>query len=67
MTQPAGSAALIGGQLQLSWPADHTGWRLEMNTDLAGTNWLDVPGANGTNALSIPTTNGGIFYRLVYP
>jgi autotransporter-associated beta strand protein len=58
---------LSGGQLQLSWPADHTGWRLLMNTNLAGTNWLEVPGANGTNALFLPTSNGSMFYRLVYP
>ena len=38
-----------------------------MNTNLAGTNWLEVPGANTTNVLFIPATNGSMFYRLVYP
>jgi hypothetical protein len=61
------SLNLGGGQLQFSWPEDHTGWRLLMNTNLAGTNWLEVPGANVTNTMFIPATNSSMFYRLVYP
>ncbi len=56
-----------GNQLQLSWPADHTGWRLLMNTNLAGPNWQEVAGANATNTLFLPMTNASMFYRLVYP
>ncbi|HEX9046233.1 MAG TPA: LamG-like jellyroll fold domain-containing protein, partial [Verrucomicrobiae bacterium] len=56
-----------GGQLQINWPADHTGWRLQMNTNLTTGNWQEVPGANAINALSIPATNNNVFYRLVYP
>jgi len=67
MTRPASSFALVGNQLQLSWPANHTGWRLQMNTNLAGTNWQDVAGADTTNAVSIPPTNGSAFFRLIYP
>jgi hypothetical protein len=40
---------------------------LLMNTNLSGTNWLEVSGANATNALSISTTNNNLFYRLIYP
>jgi len=56
-----------GGQLQFNWPEDHTGWRLQMNTNLSTTNWQDVAGTDATNAVSIPSTNGNAFFRLVYP
>lgn len=59
--------------LTLLWPADHTGWRLQAQTNsLAnglGTNWVDVAGAtlvNSTN-FTINPANGAVFYRLVYP
>jgi hypothetical protein len=61
------------GQLQLSWPPDHLGWRLQIQTnDLSlglGTNWVTVP--NSTNTISanvsINPTNGAVFLRLIYP
>ena len=56
-----------GNQFQLSWPADHTGWRLQMQTNGLGTNWLTVLNANYLNVLSLPMTNGSAFFRLVYP
>lgn len=60
-------------QLQLSWPADHLGWRLQVQTNGLsgglGTNWATV--SNSTNVIStnmvISATNGSVFYRLVYP
>ena len=57
-----------GQQLQLLWPQDHTGWRLQMNTNLAGTNWVEIP-ATSTNQIGIPmnVTNGSVFFRLIYP
>jgi hypothetical protein len=67
VTPPSGYAALVGNQLQLSWPADHTGWRLQMNTDLSTTNWQDISGASATNQISILSTNTNAFFRLVYP
>ncbi|HEX9047452.1 MAG TPA: LamG domain-containing protein, partial [Verrucomicrobiae bacterium] len=66
-TPPAASFAAVGNQLQLGWPADHTGWRLQMNTNLSTAIWQDVPGANATNQISIPSTNANAFFRLVYP
>jgi len=60
----------IGGELTLSWPADHTGWRLQMQTNgLENANWVDVSGATLTNSVTLPvdTTKGSVFYRLVYP
>jgi polygalacturonase len=63
----------VGGQLQLSWPPDHLGWRLQIQTNSLGkgiwTNWATV--ANSTNVIStnlvINPTNGAVFLRLVYP
>ena len=61
------------GTLTLSWPGDHTGWRLQAQTNsLAqglGTNWLDVAGSTVTNQMLIPinATNGSVFYRMTYP
>lgn len=59
-----------GSNLALSWPADHTGWRLQVQTNtLAGTNWIDVPGSSLSNYLLMPVdpTAASTFYRLVYP
>ena len=62
-----------GNTLQLSWPNDHTGWTLQVQTnDLnagLGTNWQDVAGSSLTNQISIPMNpaSGAVFYRLVYP
>ena len=64
---------VVGNNLGLSWPADHIGWRLQVqaNTLAQGlfTNWVDVAGSTITNQMSIPinTTNGSVFYRLSYP
>ena len=60
-------------QLQLSWPQDHIGWSLQIQTNgLAkglGTNWVVVPGSSSTNSVTVPVvqTNESVFLRLVYP
>ncbi|MGA2175458.1 MAG: carbohydrate-binding protein [Verrucomicrobiota bacterium] len=60
-------------QLQFNWPSDHTGWRLEAQTNAPGaglgTNWVTVSGSTATNAASIfiSNTNGSAFFRLVFP
>ena len=63
------TAPLNSGQLQLSWPADHTGWRLQSQTNLLGTNWVTVANSSGTNQMLIPISpaNGSVFFQLVYP
>jgi hypothetical protein len=66
---------MAGGRtnLVLSWPADHTGWRLEgqTNSPTAGisTNWAIFTGSALTNLISVPIarTNGSVFFRLIYP
>ncbi len=73
-TNPTGIAfAIVNGALQLSWPADHLGWTLEIQTNsLAvglGTNWVALPETSATNNYSIPVNfEAGVgFYRLRYP
>ncbi|HTB84146.1 MAG TPA: glycosyl hydrolase family 28 protein, partial [Candidatus Sulfotelmatobacter sp.] len=64
---------IAGNQLQLSWPQDHLGWRLQVQTNSLSTglatNWATL--ANSTNVdstnLPIVRTNGSVFLRLVYP
>jgi len=67
---------LSGTNLALSWPADHTGWRLLMQTNqlasgvsLNTNDWTTVANSAGTNQVSLPwdATNATEFYRLVYP
>jgi len=62
-----------GNLLQLSWPPDHLGWRLQIQTNNStaglGTNWVDWPGSTNviqTN-LVINPANGSVFLRLIYP
>ncbi len=61
------------GQLQLSWPQDHIGWSLQIQTNSMskglGTNWAVVPGSPTTNSVTVPIvqTNESVFLRLVYP
>jgi autotransporter-associated beta strand protein len=65
--------SLAGGDWQLSWPADHTGWELQAQTNsLAtglGTNWVTVSGSNATNQMAMPVnaSQGDVFYRLIFP
>jgi uncharacterized protein YjdB len=62
-----------GAQFVLSWPADHRGWLLQVQTNSLitglGTNWVTVPGSDSltifTNA--IDPANEAVFYRLVCP
>ena len=62
-----------GNTLTLSWPADHLGWRLQVQTNALnaglGKNWFTWP--NSTNLTSVPIllnpANPSVFFRLVYP
>ena len=57
----------------MSRSPDHTGWRLQMQTNLLnaglGTNWVTVPDSILTNqfSTSMRAANGSVFFRLVYP
>lgn len=72
----AGRIAVVGGNLQLSWPADHKGWRLQAQTNSLATGlnaasgaWTTVAGSTATNQVSLPINpvNGNVFFRLIYP
>jgi autotransporter-associated beta strand protein len=64
---------VVGGQLLIGWPADHTGWQLQTQTNalsvgLSG-NWYPWPGSTTTNAATVPIdpANPSVFLRLIYP
>lgn len=67
---------VTGNTLNLSWPADHTGWRLLVQTNnlqngLSTTpnDWMTVPGStsvDSTNFVINPALPAE-FYKLVYP
>jgi hypothetical protein len=65
------SYAMLNNGLQFSWPSDHTGWRLLMNTNSLGNSgaWVAVPNSAATNQMWLPfdPTQGNVFFRLVYP
>jgi autotransporter-associated beta strand protein len=73
-TNPTNLTAVVsGGNLNLSWPGDHLGWRLKaqtnsLNTGLS-TNWFDVENTASVTNIVIPinTTPGAVFYRMTYP
>lgn len=62
-----------GGNLTLTWPGDHIGWTLQVQTNSRAvglnTNWFSVTGSAATNqvAVAIDPATPTVFYRLVYP
>jgi hypothetical protein len=67
------SVTNLPGQLLFGWPADHTGWQLQAQTNTLtsglGTNWVNVTGADQTNQMSVPldSMNCSVFFRLARP
>jgi len=61
------------GQLQLSWPGDHTGWILQVQTNAPGQGlgaaWTSLPQSMSANQYMVPieTDIGSLFYRLQSP
>ena len=73
-TNPTNVTSVVNGNnLELSWPADHIGWRLQVQTNSLstglGNNWVDVPNTATANSYTnvINPENGSVFYRMVYP
>lgn len=64
---------VTGDELRISWPPDHRGWTLQVQTNTVnvgiGTNWVAVPGSTLSNSTtnSINRTGGNVFYRLMLP
>jgi hypothetical protein len=69
-----GSLSLSSNTLQISWPSSYigTGWLLQAQTNAIsaglGTNWATVAGSGATNQVFMPvaSTNGCVFYRMIY-
>jgi autotransporter-associated beta strand protein len=70
-TSPTSIVITVNGNiLNLSWPSDHTGWRLQVQTNgLDLGNWQPWPGSMNTNSVFVPIDplNPSVFFRLIYP
>jgi len=57
--------------IQFNWPADHTGWRLMMNTNGLGNcnAWFTVANSAATNQIWLPIdpAQNTVFFQLTYP
>jgi Alpha-1,3-glucanase catalytic domain D1/Alpha-1,3-glucanase catalytic domain D2 len=68
---PTITPTVSGNVLQLSWPANYTGWTLQAQTndpgDGIGTNWGIVSGSTATNqfSTSLDDDPGSMFFRLI--
>lgn len=62
-----------GGNLVLGWPADYTGWSLQVQTNELNvglsTGWVTIPGSTATNMFTIPLNevDPTVFYRMALP
>ena len=65
--------AIASSQMQLTWPQDHTGWQLQVQTNPPGnglgTNWTMIFGSGLTNRVILPadSANSSVFFRLISP
>lgn len=65
--------SVSGRNLNLSWPSDHLGWRLQVQTNSLAvgisTNWSTWPNSTNVTSVSLPIVPGNPteFFRLVYP
>ena len=66
-------SSIASGGVSLSWPLDHVGWRLQLQSNAPGvgitSNWFTIPGTTNLNATNFPVNPGAgsVFYRLAYP
>lgn len=67
------TATITGNQLVLTWPTDHTGWKLQAQTNGLGTglntNWVTIPNTELSNSFTntINPASPAVFFRMVYP
>ena len=67
------TALVSGTNLMLSWPADHLGWRLLVQTSSSNvglsSTWLTWPNSTNWTSVTIPvlTGNASAFFKLVNP
>lgn len=66
------TVSVTSGGLNITWPADHTGWSLQAQTNTldAGlsNSWFTLPGYETTNSATLPivATNPMVTYRIFY-
>jgi autotransporter-associated beta strand protein len=66
------TAQVSGNQLILTWPADHTGWSLQVQTNTLATgldnNWVTIPNSSSINSYTntIDASRGTVFYRMFH-
>jgi hypothetical protein len=64
---------MSNGYISLNWPADHTGWILQTQTNSLnvglGTNWTSISGSDSTNQIVFQPdpAAGSVFFRLAHP
>jgi autotransporter-associated beta strand protein len=65
------TANFLPAALQLSWPDDHIGWRIETNAvDITDPNsWFTLNGSSNTNQVFLPINpaSSQVFFRMVFP
>jgi hypothetical protein len=77
-TQPAVSpipptltSVVSGSTLHLSWPCDHIGWKLQVQTNVTGltASWYTITDSSTNNSWNLPIdkSKGSVFTRLTYP
>jgi len=65
--------ATNGTTLDLSWPEENLGWKLQMQTNTLevgiSTNWFDIPGSESVTSTNLPIDmeSPAVFLRLVAP
>ena len=63
---------VTGTNIVLSWPTDHAGWQLQVQTNTLAkglsTNWSIVPNSANVTAVTnaIIPANGAVYYRMYY-
>jgi hypothetical protein len=60
-----------GTSVAVSWPADHLGWILQMQTNAlnSGSNWVDVAGTAAVTSTNVPVNPAlpRVFFRIRHP
>jgi len=68
---PSLSITPSGANVILSWSAANAGFILQQNPAVNSTNWttvgLTTNVVNGTNMVTVPTSGGTLYFRLVFP